>query len=302
MYGLAMACLTIATDATLAQETAQIGTTSAGNGFEERFAANNVVLKISEERNIPCRTPGIIQSSNIREGSMLKLDEVIINLDARKAELEVTRLRKELAKTAKEASTRVELEFQKKSIEVAKAELKRAQDSNERLPGSVAQSEIDQLALVVEKAEAEHEKIEFQIKLKEMAVEVRKVELSIGEEKLADHQIKSPLVGMVVEIFKRPGEWVEMSDPVCRMIRLDKLRAEVKVPAEIALDNLVGSPAMFQPDLPALQTQQFSAKVIFVEREANPVSREMRAWVEIENRGLKLVPGLTGSVSIGSVK
>ena len=265
---------------------------------EYRFTANNVVTKITEERRIPCSTPGIILESKLSEGVMLSRDDLMISLDDRKAQLEVDRLKKELDKAEKEASTRVELEYQVKSIDVAIVELNRAIQSNQRTPGAVAQTEIDQLNLMVQKARSEKDKIEFQIKLKEMAVDVRKVELAIGKEKLADHKIRSPIAGMVVEVFRRPGEWVEMSEPVCRMIRLDKLRAEVKVPAEIALNNLVGSEAVFQPSLPSLKDMQFSGKVIFVDPEANPVSREMRVWVEIDNRKLKLVPGLAGKVSI----
>lgn len=275
---------------TLAQRTSDLK--------DARFSTDSVVLKVMEQRNIPCRTPGIVNVSKIKEGQLVNEDDLLMALDDRKSRLDSDRLKQEHAKAKKEASTRVELEFQKRSIEVSQVELNRALNSNQRVDGAVAQTEIDQLNLMVQKAIAEKNKIEFQIGLKEMAAEIRGAEYAIGQQKVEEHQIYSPIRGMVVEIFKYPGEWVEMSEPVCRIIRLDKLRAEVKVPAEIALNDLVGSEAVFIPKLPSLNGKSFPAKVIFVVPEANPVNSEMRVWVEIANIDLKLVPGLTGRVTI----
>ena len=264
----------------------------------ERFIANNAVLKIMEQRKVPCRASGVISASSLSEGVLVKQGQIVMTIDDRIAQLEVERLSKELAKTEKEASTRVELEFQRRSIEVAKAELNRALLSNQRQPGSVARSEVDQLNLMVQRAIAEKDKTEFQIEVRNMTSEVKRVELAIGKQKVEQHQIVSPISGMVVEVLKREGEWVEASEPVCRVVRLDKLKTEVKVPAAIALDNLVGSQAEFVPDLKSLNKKAYAARVIFVDPEANPVNASVKVWVEIDNPDLDLVGGLTGQLKI----
>lgn len=263
-----------------------------------RVSTDNVVLTIMEQRNIPCRVPGIVLSSEIEEGTLLKPGSPVMAIDDRKSVLDVNRLTQELNKTMKEASSRVELEYQKKSIEVAQAELNRALISNQRQQGSVAQSEIDQLNLQVQKAVAEKDKIEFQIELKNMTTKIRQAELAIGKQKVADHKIDSPIAGMVEEVMKRPGEWVEMSEPVCRIVRLDKLRAEVLIPADIAMNGLAGSQGFFTPKLKSLKGQTYPAKVTFVAPKAVPLSAKVKVWIEIDNSELKLVPGLTGSLTI----
>lgn len=190
------------------------------------------------------------------------------------------------------------MEYVRRSIEVAQADLDRATQTNQRLPGAIARTEIDQLNLLVQKSIAEKDKTEFQITQKQLLTEVRSLEVAVGKRKLSDHQINAPISGMVVEVFKRQGEWVEASEAIARMVQLDRLKTEVKLPASIALNGLLGSSAEFVPSLPSLSAKRFPAKVIFVHPEANPVNASVRVWVEIENKSLELVPGLTGSLRI----
>ena len=197
-----------------------------------------------------------------------------------------------------EAASTVDVEYASRTIEVAQAELGRAVRANQRSPGAVPESEIDQLGLVVEKSAAEKEKIQFQTTLRRMVTQIRETELAMGRQKNVDHKITSPIEGMVVEVLKQQGEWVQASEPVARVVRLDKLKTEVKIPASIALHGLVGQPAVYIPKLPSLKSKRYPAKIIFVYPEANPVSASVRVWVEIDNLDLDLIAGLTGRLEI----
>jgi len=134
--------------------------------------------------------------------------------------------------------------------------------------------------------------------LREMSSQVQDVALEIGKKKLSDHRILSPISGMVVEVLKKEGEWVEVSESIARIVQLDKLKTEIKVPAALALNDLAGSPAVFKPNLKSLANKEYPAKVIYVFPEANPVNASVRVWVEIDNQNLDLVSGLTGQLEI----
>lgn len=266
---------------------------------QEMIEANNAVLQIVEERNIPARTSGIIQSCSIREGDLVKADQTVMQIDNSEAEGQIRKTEKELEMARLDAASTVDLEYARRSIEVAQAELGRAVRSNQRRPGVVAQSELDQLNLLVKKSIAERDKIEFQMQMRGMNRDVRQIELELDRLHNEFHQIKSPMVGMVVEVHRRQGEWVEKSESVARLVRLDKLKSEIKLPAELALRDLVGSPATFYPKLDLGEEETpFPGTVTFIYPEANPISSEVRVWVEIENTNLKLIPGLTGRVVI----
>lgn len=265
---------------------------------QDTFTAKKAVLKLIEERSVPCLASGIMKKSHVQEGTLVSRGQLVAEINDDLARLDVEKRENELAIAEKEAATTVELEYAKRSIEVARVELGRAQRANQIRPGAIADSEVDQLNLVVQKSIAEKDKTEFQITLKEMTSKVQRLELAIGRQKLADHHIKSPIAGMVVEVLKKEGEWVEVSESIARIVQLDKLKTEIRVPATLALSDLTGRAAEFKPSLKSLSRKSYSAKVIFVHPEANPVNASVRVWVEIDNQDLDLVPGLTGELKI----
>lgn len=264
---------------------------------QESFRVD-AVLKISEERQIPCLTAGVIRESHVRESTLVDKGQLLMELDDVRAKLELSKLDKE-AKMAREKSlTTVDVDYAEQTILVSQSELERAVRSNVRTPGSVSQAEIDQLTLNVEKAKAEKKKIEFQTSILGTQTLVKNIELEVGQQDVLDCQIYSPISGMVVEVFKKPGEWVHPGESVARVVQLDRLRTEIKVPAKIALDDLLGTRAIFTSNLEVLEGKQYEGRVVFVNPEANPVNMSVRVWVEIENKDLELVAGLTGELEI----
>ena len=267
------------------------------------FSSENSVLRIVEVRNIAAQTSGLIQHTHIREGSLVTTDQLMMEIDESQPRIELKKAEKELEMAQLEAASRVDLVYVERSIEVAQAELSRALRSNQRRPGVVAQSELDQLALVVNRALAEKEKAEFQIQMRGLTSEIQQIKLELDKLKQNHCQIRSPMAGMIVEILRRKGEWVETSEAVARVIRLDVLRTELKVPADEALNDLIGATAIFYPKLQAAGVRpSYPGKVVFINPEANAISSEVRVWVEIENLDLKLIPGLTGRVEIERTK
>lgn len=268
----------------------------------QQVVAENSVLKIVEIRNIAAETSGIINQTLIQEGSRVTADQMIMEIDSAQAMIENKKAEKELEIAKVEADSRVDLKFIQRSIDVHQSEFSRAVRSNQRRPGVVAQSELDQLALVVNRAQAEKEQAEFNIRLRGLTRDVKQVQLELSALKQAQCQIKSPMAGMIVEVLKRKGEWVAASEAVAKVIRLDVLRTEIKVPVADALQDLMGASAKFYPKLKSGGVQDFyTGKVVFIYPEANPISGEVRVWVEIQNPEFKLIPGLTGRVEIKRV-
>src|SRR5690606_16597676 len=98
----------------------------------------------------------------------------------------------------------------------------------------------------------------------------------------------APLDAVVVEIKRRPGEWVEPGQSVARLIRVDKLRAEAFVAATAVSHSLKGAPVAFTVDLPDAKGASFTGAVVFVDPEIDPVNGQARVWAEIDNPDLRL--------------
>jgi len=128
---------------------------------QEPFVVKKAILKIYEQRDIPSRSSGTIVESFMTEGAIVEHPFVLMKLDDARQNLDVNHLKQELGIAIKQAESEVELEFADKSIAVAQAELKRALESNTRYPGLVSETEVDRLRFLVDQAEAEKKKAQF---------------------------------------------------------------------------------------------------------------------------------------------
>ena len=283
------------------QKVSETGTSQSQNN--DSIKIEKSVLKILEQRQIPSRSSGIIKQSDIREGTLVDVGQSIMLIDSARVELEVEKIQIELETAAKQAQSTVDLEYATKSKQVAEVELKRAQESNERVAGLFTESEMDRLQLLVEKSAAEVKKAQFAMDIASLQSKAKNAELKIQKLDLEYHKILAPMNGMIVEVIKRPGEWVDVSQPVAKLVRLDILKTEVKIPADLATrQKLIGRRCWFQPELKSLQDNRYPAKVVFVNPDVNPVNSTCRAWIEIENKALELRPGMLGTVEIELMK
>lgn len=264
---------------------------------QDEWRIDKAILQVHEQRLLPARVSSSVISSAVHEGTIVSEGQTVMVLDSKRVELGLAKLRQELAVAEKQASSRVELEFMEKSVAVARAELKRAEESNRKLPGLVSQSELDRLQLVVDRADAERNKTAFTMQINEMLLDVKRAEIATLENDAQDHQIVSPIAGMIIEVFKRPGEWATTSESVARVVRLDLLKAEVKLPLTVAQSQLIGKPVTFTPEPRLGLDHVYRGTVKFIHPETNPVDAMARVWVEVVNDDLVLRPGMSGIIA-----
>lgn len=176
-----------------------------------------------------------------------------------KAALEQQKL---LAKIASEKSlSDVRVSAAEKAEAVAKNEWSRAQSAQQKFADSVSESELENLRLKYEHSRLERVQATFERRMDQLSAEsetqgIRVAELAaeraeirqtvavadaellrldiVSKEKTLQlhqsivdrHQVAVPIDGVVVEIYKRPGEWVRPGDSVARVINADRLQAE----------------------------------------------------------------------------
>jgi macrolide-specific efflux system membrane fusion protein len=101
-----------------------------------------------------------------------------------------------------------------------------------------------------------------------------------------------------VRVDRHRGEWVEPGDPVLRILRIDRLRAEGFVKVHHTEHDLENCLVTLKVNLPGEPGAVFPGKVVFLSPEVDPVNAQVRIWAEIENRGTRLRPGMRATMSI----
>jgi macrolide-specific efflux system membrane fusion protein len=148
------------------------------------------------------------------------------------------------------------------------------------------------LRLLVEKGRLEVEQAEHESRIAAFTRQVKENEQQAAQQKLKQHKITAPLSGIVVQVLRHRGEWVKPGEVVVRILRLDRLRAEGFVKTEHWSEDLQGRPVRLVVDLPKSPGTEFPGKVVFVDPEIDPVNAQVRIWAEVENRQLRLRPGM----------
>jgi len=251
----------------------------------------SVFVRLIDDVEVPARAVGVLTEVRVREGQIVEQGELLAKIDDSEARILQSQARIELEQARRKSENDVSVRFTRKSAEVANAELRRANESIERYPKSISASELDRLALAYQRSILEIEQAEHSLDNETLNRDLKREELKAAGQQLQRCQVVSPLRGMVVEINVCRGEWVEPGEPAMRIIRLDRLRAEGFLDAKLATPGLQGRPVkLVVEESEAMHT--FPGEVVFVSPEVDPVNRQVRVWAEIENKDLRLRPGL----------
>ena len=253
---------------------------------------SSMLLRLIEQGDVPARESGALAGVHVVEGQMVAEGAAIAEIDDAEARIAEDRAKIEWETARANAANTVNVRFAKKSVEVAEAELRRSTESNERYRKAVSESEMDRLRLVVEKGRLEVEQSEHEFRVAGFNQQVKENEHRAAQQKVKQHKITAPLAGIVVQVLRHRGEWVKPGEVVVRILRLDRLRAEGFVKTEHWSEDLQGRQVRLVGDLPKAPGAEFPGKVVFVDPEIDPVNAQVRVWAEVENRELRLRPGM----------
>jgi RND family efflux transporter MFP subunit len=287
-----------AQDAQDATQTASDEPATVQPAAKNRITIESVIVTVSEQVEVPSAEAGVLASIAVKPGQFVEAGTLIASLRDEDVRLLVERTRTNAEIATREFENDLNEIYAGKTTEVARAELLRATESNLKYAKTVSQTELDRLRLLVQQGEVGIQKAEHERKIAGLTNQIRLNEYQTALNQLSLRQMSAPLRGMVVEVHRRPGEWVQPGEAVARIIRLDRLRVEGFLPASQGRLSLVGQPASVysetEDDLPI----ELSGEVVFVSPEIDPINSQVRIWIEIDNGDLRLRPGMTASVTV----
>lgn len=257
-----------------------------------------VQVTLIEQIQVPALEKGQLAKLDVREGSLVKIGEEVARLDDSQAQIDVRRAEAEAEKAKEESDNDVNYRFAVKSLAVAEAELKRSKEAVEKYPKAIAETELDRLKLTVEKSELQIEQADRDMKVAKITTKLQEIVVEAGKVVVDRHKILAPIDGMVVQVYRHQGEWVNPGDSVVRILRLDRLRVEGFLEARQFGRDIQGRKVCLYVDLPGKPKTPFHGEVVYVSPEVEPVTGQFRVWAEVENADLQLRPGLQGSLVI----
>jgi len=242
------------------------------------------LVSLVEEAKVPAREPGVLVELLVHEGDSVGRGDVIAKIDDSQPQSEKRKAKAEHDQTLAKAESDVDVRYAEAAEKVAEAEYKKAVDSHSKVPGSVSEVERDRLSLNEKKSELQIEQAKLERRLAALAAQSKEVEVQAAENAIERRQVKSPLEGVVVQVFPHQGEWMQPGDPLARVVRADKLRVEGYVDSSRFDPDVVRDrPVTVEVTLADKRSEIFKGRIVFT----SPIVEsggDYRVWAEVENR------------------
>ena len=145
----------------------------------------------------------------------------------------------------------------------------------------------------LDQAEAEFKVAEQKLAQSLDQQQINAREVQIARAQLGQRQLRAPFDGVVIDRLAHPGERVE-DRPLMRIASIDRLRAEVVVPAAQFGSLAEGMPAWLTPGLPGASA--VPAIISLVDPVIDPASNTFRIRLSLDNTGHKVPAGVRCTV------
>jgi len=246
-------------------------------------------IKLIDRVTLASDRPGIIAFVGATEGDAVKADQQIAGLRD-----EVAQARRSVAE--REASNDIEVRYAKKAAQVAEADHQKALEVNLKLPnGGIPDIEVQRLKLAAERARLQIEQADNQLIIAGLNLEQ-------AEAELMTYQIVAPFDSVVTMVHKSKGEAVRQGDPIVDLASTSRVRVEADVSVRDVWSIRRGDRVTVQLEIPEVdvdvERQEFEGKVIFIDVDVNPLTREVKVWAEVDNAGAVLREGLKARMTI----
>ena len=248
---------------------------------------HDCVVRFSDEVEVPALATGRVAEVFARDNQDVEAGARIVRLDD--SSLLIRRrsyqLRLELAKS--EAADEIELQYAKTARDEAQAELDSNRAVNNEFGGAVATTQLRRLKLSVTRGELELARAEKRRAEAETAVDLAEAELSVIDDQLRKLQVESPLAGVLLEVNKSVGEWVETGETLATVARIDRLHIHAILDSKtLSPQHCAGLPVnVHWADQATGEAHSLRGKVLSVDPQIMPGGR-YRLHAEVTNQSI----------------
>jgi len=259
----------------------------------QTLVVDDATIDWVQQSNVSAQRPGVIDKIELRIGKEVgRAGDVIGILHKETADLSV----KEAEIQANGQGAIMKAEASKR---LAAAVVNRNELLNRKVPNSVSGEEVQkaQAEFLMAKA-GEREAADTQ--------DLAKAKLASAQQAAAEHVIRAPFAGIVIEEFKHEGESVQANEAVIRLGNLDRVRVWTYIPIEYAYRVAIGTEIEIQPRLVQgnrtgrhpIEQKKFRGVVTFVDPTLQAQGESgVRVYAEIDNPAHELRPGLKATMT-----
>lgn len=181
------------------------------------------VVRFAEELDVPARAAGAIADVQVAINQSVRTGMLLAKLDDENLLIQLEQMEFRIAGATRKANDEIESDYAAAVLEEATANLESSRRLQRSRSGAVSENALRQMELAVKRAKlgvarSIRERDDAMTELKLLRSELRSIESQLEALKTT-----SPISGVVLRMYKKPGEWVEAGQPVANVASIDRL-------------------------------------------------------------------------------
>ena len=245
-------------------------------------------VTLIDDIDVPARETGPLVELIVKEGQAVRLGEPLGKIDDQIVQRKQQEATAKLRAAEKKANSTVEIEYAEAAFEFAAKEFEINRNLREK--NAISLPEYQKSALAKKQAELSIAKTRNDLEIEQLNADALRVELEAVNDSVVRHQIVAPLDGCVLQIHKQTGEWVQASDQVLRIVRMNRLRVQGFIEAgNFDPHEIDGRQVSVQARLARDRIETFTGRVVYVGLEKVGGSQSTGGsrytiWADVENK------------------
>ena len=183
-------------------------------------------ISLINDVDVSVQEAGVLMSLHFHEGEAVEKGQLLGDLDNSDALVRLEEARLNYKVAFKESTNNINVTASEAAADVAEAELAESEAVNDESPGSIPETKLRREGLTADRSRLQVKVAILEFEIAGITAEVRGQQVKAAENSLQRRSIKAPLAGVVERRYKEIGEWVALGEPICQVVRMDRLRVE----------------------------------------------------------------------------
>lgn len=256
-------------------------------GMATNAVSGSVVVEAEYTMDLKSEVGGRVLSSTMSLDKRVKKGDVLLQLDTTDLRLALDKTKADYAAAQQRVKIGSPLVFQLAAAQDAYANAQRQYKA-----GLISESDLRAQKRQLDSIEQQRE---TEMVNNRQTLENFQNAIEIGERQISKMTIRAPFDGIIAQVYTRAGDLIGGSAAICRLISTSRT-VKARISEEDIAGVKVGQKAYVQ-FLP-YDIEQFPATVSKVMSTADPETQRYEVDLNVKIDPAKLLPGITGEVSI----
>ena len=205
----------------------------AQTGGASATEVSNCLVRFSEEVDVPALETGRVAALNVARNDSVSAGDAIARLDDRSLLIRRRRSQQLLQSAKAVAQDDFEIRDAELALAEAEAEYETSLSIQNDVRGAVPRSQVRKLKIAVERRRLQLEEATKRNDRATDDVALHEVDLSLIDELLRNLHVESPIDGVILDVKRSVGEWIEKGETIMTICRIDRLHVTALVSRKV---------------------------------------------------------------------